>query len=71
MILKKYRFILFVPILLIGGCSSGEDKTTPDQSSKEQNLKDQTRALEKAKEVERVLQRGVDKRRQAIEEQSQ
>ena len=70
MMMQKYRFILFMPFLLLGGCSSGEDKTTPDQSSKGQILKDQTQALEKAKEVDRVIQSGVDKRRQAIEEQS-
>ena len=69
MMMKKYRFVLFMPFLLIFGCSSGED-TTQDQSSKKQISKDQTRALEKAKEVERVLQSGADKRRKAIEEQS-
>ena len=68
---KMYRCILFIPFLLIGGCSSGEDKTTPEQSSKEHVFSDQTRALEKAKGVEQVLQSGADKQRQAIEEQSQ
>jgi hypothetical protein len=55
---------------LIGGCSSGEDNSTPEQSSKEGILKDQIRALEKAKEVEQMLQSGADNRRQAMEEQS-
>jgi uncharacterized lipoprotein len=71
MMTKKYRFILFIPVILIAGCSSGEDETTQEQSGKEHVFSEQTRALEKAKEVERVLQSGADKRRQAIEEQSQ
>ena len=68
---KEYRFILFIPFILIGGCSSGEDETAGTQSSKEHVFSDQTRVLEKAKEVEQVLQSGADKQRQAIEEQSQ
>jgi hypothetical protein len=70
MMTKKYRFILFIPFLLIGGCSSGEDNTTPEQSNKEHVFSDQARALEKARGVEQVLQSGADKQRQAIEEQS-
>jgi len=71
MMTKKYRFILFIPFLLIGGCSGGEDTATPEQSSKEHVFSDQARALEKAKGVEQVIQSGADRQRQAIEEQSQ
>jgi uncharacterized protein YcfL len=66
---KKYRLILLIPFLLIGGCSSGDDETT--QSNKEHVFSDQTQAIEKAKGVEQVLQTEADKQRQAIEEQSQ
>ena len=69
MMTQKYRFILFIPIILIGGCSSGEDETTQKQPSKEHVFSDETRALGKAKGVEQVLQSGADKQRQAIEEQ--
>ena len=55
---------------MIGGCSSEEDKTTSEQSNKEHFLKDQVRALEKAKGVEQMLQSGADKRQQQIEEQT-
>jgi uncharacterized protein YcfL len=65
---KKYRLILLIPFLLIGGCSSGDDETT--QSNKEHVFSDQTQAIEKAKGVEQVLQTEADKQRQAIEEQS-
>jgi uncharacterized protein YcfL len=70
MMMKKHPFILFIAFLLIGGCSSGEGTTTPEQSSKEHVFSDQTRALEKAKGVEQVIQSGADRQRQAIEEQS-
>ena len=65
---KKYRLILFIPFLLIGGCSSGDDEAT--QPNKEHTFNDQTQALEKAKGVEQVLQTEADKQRQSIEEQS-
>jgi uncharacterized protein YcfL len=68
---KMYQSILFIPFLLIGGCSSGEDQTTQAPPSKEHVFSDQARALEKAREVEQVIQSGADKQRQAIEEQSQ
>jgi len=69
-VIKKYRVVLFIAFLFMGGCTSGEDKATPEQPSKETILKDHIRALEKAKEVEQVIQREADKHRQTIEEQS-
>ena len=60
--------LLFIPFLLIGGCSSGDDEAT--QPNKEHIYNDQTQVLEKAKSVEQVLQTEADKQRQAIEEQS-
>ena len=65
---KKYRLVLFIPFLLIGGCSSGDDEAT--QPDKENVFGDQMQSLEKAKGVEQVLQTEADKQRQAIEEQS-
>lgn len=69
--MKKFLIILFMPIMLLGGCSREEDKTTPDQSGNGQLFKDQTGAVEKAKQVDLLIQSGVDKRRLAIEEQAQ
>ena len=60
--MKKYLFVLLIPFFLIGGCSDGEDTTATSV---------QTRTLEKAKEVEQLLQSEADKQRQAIEEQSE
>ncbi len=69
MMKAKYRLILFIPLFLIAACSGEEDKATPAQSGKEHFLTDQTRALEKAKEVEQMLQVEAAKNRQAIEKQ--
>jgi uncharacterized protein YcfL len=69
--MKKYLLILFMPFTLLGGCSSEEDKTTPNQSGNGQVFNDQIGALEKAKQVEQLIQSGADKRHKAIEEQSQ
>ena len=58
----------------LAGCSkSGEEateSTTPAQPTADHVWSDQTRALEKAKEVERMLQEAAERQRQAIEEQS-
>jgi len=69
--IKKYRYLLFILLVFTAACSKEEDKTAPDGSKKENFLKDQTRALGKAKEVEQMLRIEVDKKRRAIEEQSQ
>lgn len=68
--MKNILVLLLMSFFLLGGCSNEEDKTTPDQSGSEQIFVDQTRALEKAKGIDQLIQSGVDKRRQAIEEQS-
>ena len=72
--MKKSRFIMLALFILIGGCSNGDDKTTIEQSSKEQSSKepifnDQLKALEKAKDVEQVIQMGMDKRIEALDEE--
>lgn len=67
---RKFLTISFILSFMIGGCSSEEDKTTSEQANKEHVLKDQVRALEKAKGVEQMLQSGADKRQQQIEEQT-
>jgi hypothetical protein len=61
---------MFVLFLFLGACSSGEDQVTPDKPKNDHILKEQMRALEKAREVEQMLQDGADKRKQTMEEQS-
>jgi hypothetical protein len=65
----KYRSVLLLPFLLVGGCSDGEDEATPGASGKQLMFEDQIQSLEKAEGVERILQDGADVRRQAIEQQ--
>ena len=70
MMMKKYRGLLFIPFFLISGCSGGEDKTTTEQSREEHILKNQVRALEKAKGVELLMQSATEQQRRTIDEQS-
>jgi len=62
---KKYSLILFVPFILMAGCSSEDNKST---TSELPIFNEQVKALEKAKEVEKMLQVGMDKQKQAIDE---
>ena len=68
--LRSFLTISLISCFLIGACSNEEDKTASEKSNKEHILKDQVRALEKAKGVEQMLQSGADKRQQQIEEQT-
>ena len=71
MMFKKILMLLVITLsLVIIACSKEEDKVTTEESNKEHFLSDQKRALEKAKSVEQMLQDGVDKRGQLIDEQS-
>jgi len=62
---KKYSLILFVPFILMAGCSSEDNKSTTSELT---IFNEQVKALEKAKEVEKMLQVGMDKQKQAIDE---
>ncbi len=69
--IKKFRLIVFIPFILVGGCSSEKDETTPDQTKKESPFDSQLQALEKAKGVEQILQSGFEKRGKALEGNSE
>ncbi len=62
---------MFTLFYLIAGCSAGDNQKTIEQSSKEPAFNDQMKALEKAKEVELILQREHEKREQTLNEYSQ
>ncbi|MCF7970688.1 MAG: hypothetical protein K9L22_05920 [Methylococcaceae bacterium] len=69
MIQKKYALLLTVPFMLMVGCSNEENKaTTPEPSSELPIFNEQVKALEKSKQVEQMLQVGMDKQKQAIDE---
>ena len=67
----QYRFVLLMPLLLVGGCSGGDDEATPGASGKELMFEDQIQSIEQAEGVEQLLQEGADIRRQAIEQQAE
>jgi hypothetical protein len=67
----KYYLVLLIPFLLTGGCSGGDDGATPGASGRELMFEDQIQSLEKAEEVERILQEGADLRQQAVEQQAE
>ncbi len=71
MLTPCFRYLVFILLVFSAACSKQEDKSATDGSKKENFLKNQTRALEKAKEVEQMLQIEADKKRRAIEDQSQ
>ena len=66
--MKKYRLILLIPFIFFGGCSNGDDATRVKKPNEEHLLKDQVRALEKAKEVGAVMQSAAEKQRRTIDE---
>lgn len=68
---KIYPLLLLLPLILITGCSDEKEEMTQKPLSEEPVFSDQTRALEKAKGVEQMIQGGADRQRQMIEEQSQ
>ncbi|MGH8625959.1 MAG: hypothetical protein ACREYC_12045 [Gammaproteobacteria bacterium] len=61
------RLCLILALLCFAACSTGEDKT--DQPA-EHVWKEQTDAIKKAKEINRIIESQAEKQRQAIENQS-
>lgn len=66
--IKLSRLLLLAPLLIVGGCS--DDDMTQDNSENEHILSAQVQALEKAKEVESMLQNRVIEQKQVIDEQN-
>jgi len=78
--MKKYQFILFLPLFIIGGCSSSEDtatqetsdkafdKTAPIKISKDNPFSGQVEALNAAKAVGAAAQQSIDKNQQKLED---
>jgi len=68
--MKKLQLLIFIPILLMLACSNEDGDNPQVQNNQSHILKAQTRALDKVKSVEQMLQNGADNRRHRIEEQS-
>ncbi|MEJ1297985.1 MAG: hypothetical protein RPU64_07455 [Candidatus Sedimenticola sp. (ex Thyasira tokunagai)] len=70
MMMKKYQVLVFVPFFMILGCSSEDGNTTSEQSNEEHVFKDQIQALNKAKDVEQIIESATEKKRLVIDENS-
>ena len=68
--IKICRLLLIMLFLLLGGCPAGEDNTTQERSGEDHVWQEQIRTLEKAQEVEQIIQTSADQYRQVIDEQS-
>jgi len=66
---------LFLTVLLLGACSRGEPEAPPPQAPASQTTHDNVigqplhQALDQAKQVEQMVQDGVDQREQAMKAQ--
>lgn len=63
--IKTARFITFLLVLFIAACSTEEEQTGQQPSSDGHLLSEQVQAMEKAKGVEKMLQRGADERQKS------
>ena len=69
--MKVLQLIFYVCyFFLIIGCSSESDKTTPDESIKENILEPQIKSVEKVAEVNTLVQNSTDNPRENIEKQT-
>lgn len=64
-----FRTILASSLLLLGACSANDDEDY--ESTDSHGWKAQTEALEKARDVEQLLQDATDEKRRAMEQQTQ
>jgi len=69
--MNKFRYLPFIALIYICGCSSEQAETIADQPVNKQLFEEQIQVIEQAQDVEQVLQDGADRSRQAIEESSQ
>jgi len=68
--MKRQQILIFMSLFIVIGCSSEDNSATKSKSSDEHIFKNQVQAIEKAKEVEVLLQNAADQQRKAIEEQT-
>jgi len=68
--MKKHQIVIFMSLLIVTGCSSEDSSSTKSNPGDESILKKQMQAIEKANEVESLLQNSADQQRKEIEEQT-
>jgi len=68
--IKKIIFLSAV-LLLVSACSDDDDAASENKGSGDHVWKEQTQAIDKAKEVEGLLKEATDQQRKIIDEQAQ
>ena len=69
--MKIYQLIILPLFILASACSSEDNSSLDEQSSENFILKDQKLAMEKARQVEQLLQSSAENKIKLIDEQSQ
>ena len=69
--MKLYQIIILTFFILTSACSNDNNSASDEQSSDSFILKDQKLAMEKARQLDQLLQNNVDNKRKLIDEQSQ
>jgi len=67
----KIIILLGVVILFISACSDDEEAASENKLSGDHVWKEQTQTIDRAKEVEGMLQDAADQQRKLIDEQTQ
>ena len=57
--MRKYYLILFIPFILLSACSDKQDK-----SDESHLLEGHKKAIDKAKDLDKVIQEGLKKRQE-------
>jgi hypothetical protein len=68
--MKTTKLVLVCLPLLIAGCSSGDDQAG-GQAQGEHAWKEQTAAMDKAREVEKTMMDAAGKQAKAVEQQTE
>ncbi len=69
--MKICQLIIITFFILTSACSSEDNSSSDEQSSDNFILKDQKLAMEKARQVEQLLQSNAENKSKLIDEQSQ
>ncbi|MCU7833677.1 MAG: hypothetical protein KZQ83_00375 [gamma proteobacterium symbiont of Taylorina sp.] len=69
--MKIYQLIILTLFMLTSACSNEDNSSSDEQSSDNFILKDQKLAMEKARQVEQLLQSSIENKSKLIDEQSQ
>lgn len=65
------RYLIFLPFVAIGACTDDQNGDRATGEQQEHVWQEQTQAIDKAKEVDQLIQDAAQQQRQAIDESSQ